>query len=335
MKLIELNKKQLNIFLTEQNRAQFLQSWEWGKFQEENGFSMFRYGVEEEGKLVAVISLIKKKLFGGWNYFYAPRMSEPKVKSQKSKVLEFLFDEIEKLAKKEKCLFLRYEPNELILKSKILNLKSIDLQPAKTLMLDLSKSEEELLAGMHQKTRYNIRLAEKKGVEIINGQIKDFDEFWKLISQTGNRDGFRLHNKEYYRKMLSSLSQVKYGNNTLEVKLFLAKYQNKILSANIVTFFGDTVTYLHGASSNEDRNIMAPYLIQWEVIKKVRELGYKYYDFYGVDEKKWPGVTKFKNGFCIKNLENCEISYPGTYDLVFSKMWYNVYKILRRIRRLF
>ena len=105
--------------------------------------------------------------------------------------------------------------------------------------------------------------------------------------------------------------------------------ERKIIAGNIVSFFGNTATYVHGASSNEYRNVMAPYLLQWEVIKIVQEKGYKYYDFYGIDEKKWPGVTRFKLGFSGNIVE-----YPGTFDLAFDNLWYNMYKVLRKIRRL-
>jgi len=186
-------------------------------------------------------------------------------------------------------------------------------------MLDLKKSKEELLSDMHQKTRYNIRLAKKKGVEIIEGGADDFDDFWNLINKTADRDRFRIHTKEYYKKMLS----VDF------VKIFFAKFAGKIIATGIFSFYGDTVTYMHGASDNEHRNVMAPYLLQWELITRAKEKGFKYYDFYGIDDKKWPGVTRFKKGF-----GGFEKRYPGTFDMVFSQIWYNVYNILRKIKRL-
>ena len=368
MKLIELNKEKLDNFLANQDKSQFLQSFEWGEFQEKTGLEVFRYGVEENEELVAVVSLIKKNLGIGKSYFYAPRgvvFSHKVIKAKVARlpdgqesVYNFLFNEIEKIAKKENCIFLRFEPHR---KSKVARLpdgqesrkskviKTIDLQPAKTLMLDLGKSEEELLQDMHQKTRYNIRLAEKKGVEVVEVDYPPrpdghpsregnlFEEFWKLMSQTGGRDGFRLHSKNYYKKMLDESKVYKVESRKSEVdlsiKLFLAKYQGEVIAGNIISFFGDTVTYMHGASSNEYRNVMAPYILQWEVIKAAKEKGYKYYDFFGIDKDKWPGVTRFKEGFCVKNLEKCQVTYPGTFDLVFSKVWYNAYNILRRIRR--
>jgi len=354
MKLIEINRENLNDFLAGQEHSVFLQSYDWGEFQNDAGFEVFRFGVEDEGELLAVISLIKKKLFANFNYFYAqkgPVVGRKVIKSKVESVYRFLFSEIRKMAKREKCIFLRFEPDFPI--SQFPNFpifKSIDLQPAKTLILDLSKDEKDLLADMHQKTRYNIRLAEKKGVEITEALENDFEEFWKLMEETNKRDGFRLHSKEYYYKMLNFNKNTSRNKPThrqadtdinkleiknLKLKLFLAKYKEKIVSANIISFFGDTVTYMHGASSNENRNVMAPYLLQWEIIKKAKNLGYEYYDFFGIDEKKWPGVTRYKKGFCEKNQEKHLMDYPGTYDLAFGEAWYGVYKVLRKLRRKF
>ena len=115
------------------------------------------------------------------------------------------------------------------------------------------------------------------------------------------------------------------GNKGM-VKLFLAKYQNKIIAANLICFFGQTATYLHGASDYNFRQIMASHLLQWQAICQVKSQGLKYYDFYGIDEKKWPGVTRFNKGFTGQ-----EITYPGAFDLVFQPGWYKIYNLARRV----
>jgi lipid II:glycine glycyltransferase (peptidoglycan interpeptide bridge formation enzyme) len=196
--------------------------------------------------------------------------------------------------------------------------RSLDVQVSKTIILDLSKTEDKLLKEMHQKTRYNIRLAEKKGVKIREAAEGEFEKFWELMSQTVNRDGFRLHEKDYYEKMIEVDG----------VKLFLGEAENKILCSGIFSFFGDTAVYLHGASSNENRELMAPHILQWELARRAKALGFKYYDFFGVDEKKWPGVTRFKRGFGGK-----EVNYPGTFDVIFDIFKYDGYKVLRFVRR--
>ena len=326
------NKEQLNSFVREQRHSQFLQSWEWGEFQKKVAGSVLRLGIQENGQLIAVATIIKKLLPMGKSYFYCPR--GPIARNWKLEIRNLLFGKISELAKKEKVIFLRFEPL-LDIKSQISNFKfqiskTIDVQPSRTLIMDLSKSEEELLQNMHQKTRYNIRLAERKGARVIEGNIGYFKNFWQLTSETSQRDKFRLHSRNYYHKMLEIDKNF--------IKLFAAEYSasansgqdKKMIAANIISFFGDTVTYLHGASSNEYRNVMAPHLLQWYCIKLAKERGYKYYDFSGIDENKWPGLTRFKKSFGGE-----EVQGLGTFDLIFNKKWYSIYRFVRELRRKF
>jgi len=318
MKIIELTKKdQLNDFVLSQKHNQLLQSWEWGEFQKKFGNKIFRFGLEREGQIKFALQLIKKSLPFGKAYFYAPRVV---VKNLSEEELKFFFNKIDILAKKENIIFLRYELTGLkIQNSKFKILKTIDIQAKKTLILGISGSEEEILNSMHQKTRYNIRLAKKRGVMVREGSENDFENFWKIMEETSARDGFRLHSKNYYQEM------IKLEN----VKLLIAEYEDKIIAGVILSFFGDMGSYIHGASANEYRNMMAPHVLQWEAIRLSRTKGCDYYDFNGIDEKKWPGVTKFKIGFGGETIE-----YPGTFDLVFSYLWYNIYKVVRKIRRI-
>jgi lipid II:glycine glycyltransferase (peptidoglycan interpeptide bridge formation enzyme) len=335
MKLIEItDKNKWNEFVGAQPRAEFLQSFEWGEFQKKVEGKIMRFGVEENGELVAAVTLVEKSLPLGMKYFYAPRgpITISDLRFPISDLYNFLFLEIKKIAKKEKFIFLRFEPKE---QSQTLNLKfqiskSIDIQVGKTIILDLALSEEDLLKKMHQKTRYNIRLAEKKGVKIREAGIGEFEKFWSLMSDTVNRDGFRLHSKNYYEKMLSlggNFSKLFFGF----VPSSLGEgggLNGEIICAGIFCFFGDTAVYLHGASSSKNREVMAPHLLQWELIKKAKALGCKYYDFSGIDEKKYPGVTRFKRGF-----SGVEVNYPGTFDVIFNKTKYKIYNFLRIIRR--
>jgi len=362
MQIINItDKKKLNDFVGSEDQAQFLQSWEWGEFQREVSGFVRRIGVEDGGQLLASAKLVKKQLPMGRNYFYCGRgpiltskkleinpitqlvgvltkqaeSSSTKINKKKEEVINLLFNDIKRLAEEEGVMFLRFEPVwkssafRIFTEGEIIHrlidwklIKTIDVQPSKTLILDLSLPEEELLKQMHQKTRYNIRLAEKKGIKIVEAGMERFEEFWQLLVSTGDRDEFNLHGRSYYQAMLKRDSSF--------VKLFFAEYQGKPLVGNLVVFFGDTATYIHGGSSNDNREAMAPYAIQWHNIKLAKQLGYKYYDFHGIDETKWPGVTRFKMGF----VEN-EVNYPGTFDLVFDQGWYNIYKMVRKVRRTF
>ncbi len=195
--------------------------------------------------------------------------------------------------------------------------KTKDVQPSKTLILTLAGPEEEILARMHSKTRYNIRLAQKHGVKVSTSN--DIEIFLFLLHQTTKRDKFKAHADEYYRHLLSLGPSF--------VKLYFAEYKNKILAANMMVFFGKTVTYLHGASSNQHRPVMAPHFLHWSIISQVKKDGYAYYDFWGISQKKWPSLTCFKKSFGGR-----VVDYPGTYDLVLDKKWYFLYKIGKFIK---
>jgi peptidoglycan pentaglycine glycine transferase (the first glycine) len=317
MKIIEINDKNtLNGFIAA-NHGSFLQSWESGELHTAAGFRVFRLGLEEAGELVAAATLIKKPIGLGLGYYYCPKGPIVKATNHKKQASKVLIDHIRDLANKENCVFLRFEPALAPELDGCMVERTIDVQPSRTIILDLSRSEDELLADMHHKTRYNIRLAGKKGVEIRTGK-EDLPAFLGLVSQTAERDGFRLHSPRHYER-LSDLSFM---------MIYSAVYEGKVIAANMVSFFGGTATYVHGASGNEHRNLMAPFLLQWQAIRDAKAKGLSHYDFYGIDEAKWPGVTRFKRGFGGE-----EKVFPGTFDLVFDRIIYGGYKWLRTIRR--
>lgn len=314
----------------------FLQSWEWLDFQKIVGHKTHRLGlIDENGELQAIAGVIENVLLLGKKYLYCPRGP---ITNQKLNIKNqnLLIEKIKKIAKNEKAFFIRIEPIDQNLKSAILNLefkKTSPIQPECTLVLDLTNSEEQLLAAMHPKTRYNIRLAMRHGVTIhrtrsTNQEMlkEDFEIFWKLLLKTAKRDGFRTHPKNYYWQMLNVLAPHPKASPAPNAVLYHAKYQGKILATNLVMFFGDTATYLHGASSDEYRNVMAPHLLHWQIICEAKRLGFKYYDFWGSDEIKWPGITRFKKSF-----GGFEISYPGTFDLPLQKNWYKIYCLAKKI----
>lgn len=310
-------------FLNNFSEAGFLHSFEWGRINKPAKYLVL-IG-DDEQVLAAAILLEKRALV--WKYFYSPRsplFADNITNEQKKDCLIFLSDFL--ATNYKNYLFWRLEPEIDLndLKKCISNnfVKTIDLQPAKTLYLDLRFSENNLLAAMHSKTRYNIRLSEKKNLIIREAEKNEFNDFWKLMKETGSRDAFGVHNKNHYQKILD--------NSNNKFKLYVAVWNNKIIAAGIFSFIGETVTYLHGASSSANRNLMAPYALHWFLIRLAKKLGFLKYDFYGIDENKWPGVTRFKNGFggIIKE-------YAGTFDFVINSSYYNLYKKFRAIRRKF
>ncbi len=324
VKIIQINDKtRLDNFIGGQKHSQFLQSWEWGEFQQKVSGLVWRIGVEnDQGELVAAAKIIKKTLPMGKSYFYCGRGPEFKGGNWNDEAGKLLFGEMARLAAEEQIMFLRFDPTFSVTDLDFEAVKTQDVQPSTTLVLDLDKSEEDLLKEMHQKTRYNIKLAEKKGVKIIEGDADRFEDFWGLMAQTSDRDEFSTHGRSYYQAMLTLPKEF--------LKLFFAEYQGKPLVGNIMVFFGDTASYIHGGSASENREVMAPHLLQWHTIRMAKQLGFRFYDFYGISEHRWPGVTRFKQGFGGR-----EINYPGTFDVVYDESWYSIYKMVRKVRRSF
>lgn len=289
--------------------------------------------LDQEDSVLAASLFVEKEInllpFFSFKYLYSPRgplFKEALSLEQKKEIFFFL---IKNLKENFKVCFFRFEADKdfSVIATGDKNFKkSINLQPAKTLMIDLKKNEDEILSEMHQKTRYNIKLAKRKGVEIVEANNlsleKNFNDFWQLMKKTASRDSFNLHPKEHYRNLLLSNKEV--------FRLFFAEYKGNRIASGIFSFFSDKVSYLHGASDNSYRNLMSPQLLQFELIKIAKKEGYKFYDFYGIDEFKWPGVTRFKLGF-----GGFVFNYAGTYDFVFKPFRYYVYKILRTLRRFF
>lgn len=210
----------------------------------------------------------------------------------------------------------------------------VDIQPPDTVVLDIRASEDSLLAAMHKKTRYNIRLAEKKGIRVEILPYKSNINLWfELYRETSVRDKISIHSADYYKKLFE-LSETWPGKSP-ELFLLGAFYNNKLLAGNIVSFYGDTATYLYGASSNEHRNLMPTYLLQWQAIKMAKEAGLSYYDLYGIPPEPDPahpmyGLYRFKTGFGGRIVRRA-----GCYDLPVKKTGYTIYKLAENARQLY
>lgn len=214
----------------------------------------------------------------------------------------------------------------------------VDIQPPDSTLINLLDSEEEILEKMKSKWRYNIRLAEKKGViiEKIDGSNEKLSEyidiFYELYKTTAERDGIGIHSKSYYLDLLKQSSeQIKEGKDVPLVSLYFARHEEDYL-ASIITLFSKTESvYLYGCSSNVKRNYMPSYLLQWNAIKGAKSYGSSYYDMYGIpptDDDKHPmhGLYLFKTGFGGKNIHR-----PGSFDVPIS-LFYSVYNLIEKFR---
>ena len=338
---------------------------------------------EKTSKIVAGTILIKHTLPNEkYCWLYSPRgpllsYDQPsKAKDQ----LKILTKKIRQIAKEEKAIFYRADPlihntrhNKNTLKFPKFQFSHGGFQPKDTLILDLNQTQEDILKQMKQKGRYNIRLAHKKNVkvvEVIPPALKSnkktielvqtfqnqVESYFKLLQETLERDRFYGHRLSFYKNMVEKLSP---ESNSLTkenlkkelkhsyAKLYLAEYTPKethktqYIAGIIVTFFKDTAIYYYGASSNEYRNVVAPYALQWHAIKEAKSIGCKEFDFLGIAPQKgkdklgpknhpWRGVTAFKLKF-----GGTHIHYLPAQELIFKPLLYILYKIVKFLRKIF
>lgn len=326
IEFIQGEKKEFwNDFLIK-NKGSFLQSFEWGEFQKNLSKKIFRIAVRKNNTLLLSAQLIKENIFFK-NYFYlpyGPTFNSNNSLEENSQSFNYFLEEIRNIAKKEGVIFLRIEPIFFLPEPAGFNFQDPvkRVQPQKTLVLKIDKSEQELLMGFQKRTRYNIKLAEKKGVKIkISDRYSDI--FYKLLTKTKERQKFRSYPKDYYKKLLNS------QGNSFKTELFLAEYQGKIIAASIIIFFSQRVISLHSGFDYQYRELKAPYLLRWKTILEGKRRGCQEFDMGGIDEKKWPGVTYLKKSFGGQEFE-----YGPGKEIIFNNKWYNFYKILRPIYRI-
>ncbi|RIK30672.1 MAG: methicillin resistance protein [Anaerolineae bacterium] len=282
-----------NQFLNGHPNAHLLQTGEWGELKSAFGWKPVRVISENVG-----VQILFRKLPLGFTIGYIP----------KANLAESLWREIDSVCKQHRAIFLKVEPdlwNDQKRETWNLKLETSphNIQPPRTIIVDLTSDEETILARMKQKTRYNIRLAEKKGVTVRAWD--DIESFHKMMLVTGGRDGFGVHSLEYYRRAY----ELFHPKGMCEI--LVAEYEGKPLAALFVARNGNRAYYLYGASTDEERNRMPTYLLQWEAMKWAKSRGCDEYDLWGVPDEDeatlesnfesrhdglW-GVYRFKRGF--------------------------------------
>jgi len=338
------NKDNWNNFIRKNVKpASFLQSWDWGCFNtDELGNNISRVALIENNDLVMAGMTIEKDLPFGRSFLYCPRglvwaKEYMEIRAQ-------AYGDIMKdltINYKDK-VFLRvcppYEYKDYLegfvkrlnfIRPKIL-IKT--KEPDSTWVLDLDKEEKEIMSGMHHKTRYNIRLADKRGVNVRQSNKdslnRDIGIFWDLIQETVSRDKIKSYSRYYYDKFIKYFFD---DDKDMMIRLYIAEFENEPLAAAVVVYFGNTATYLYGASSSSKRNLMPNYLLQWHAIRQARKAGMTLYDFWGISDmdRFWSGITRFKKGFGGRM-----IRFLGSWDYVLEDEWYCIFRLLKMVRRI-
>ncbi|PWH19175.1 MAG: hypothetical protein DDG59_03980 [Anaerolineae bacterium] len=332
-------------FLAQHPQAHLLQSSAWGKFKEQFGWDVYHLIDQEWGAQVLV-----KNVFGILRFAYIPkgpvggqdRLADWLTQQNQEAFSHSILAQLRAFCHQQQVAFVKVEP-DILLENQMdsqdcpvgFEISSHAIQPLRTILIDIKAEETEILARMKQKTRYNIRLAERKGVVVR--AAKDIDLFYQMMQTTGHRDGFAVHSYAYYEKVYRSFSEL--GQS----ELLIAYYRDTPIAGLMVFCQGERAFYFYGASRDEHREVMAPYLLQWNAILWAKKRGCTLYDLWGVpdydeaeleqhfEQRKgglW-GVYRFKRGFGGR-----VVRYAGPYDFVNSRWLYWLYRLYFKRREL-
>jgi peptidoglycan pentaglycine glycine transferase (the first glycine) len=334
LRLTEEHQQQYSDFVAANSSGSFLQSWAWGEFQTEHGKTAIRYGVFDSddnapASLIATVQLFHTKvpkLPGSYLYApYGPLVAAELLNSGEESVREIIAALLGKIKTDfAKAWFIRFEPkDELPIDGK----PSVHIQPGSTLITDLSISEEDLLAGMHPKTRYNIKVAAKHNI-MVKQNLTNADAI-ALLTGTSKRQGYKSHPAAYYEQLLSYFSNN--ANADCKLQLYEAFDGEVCIASAIMVDHGTTRTYLFGGSDNSKRNLMAPYALHWQAISDAKANGQTTYDWWGAETATGatPGFVQFKLRW-----GGTQQFYAGARDIVMNSRWYFAYTALRKVNRL-
>ncbi len=323
--LTERDRSAWNDFVSSSPHGSILQSWEWGEIKAGPAWQPVRLALFEDGSIKAGISILKRRLPLGRSLFYAPR--GPVVDFSDEKMLDALLLQVAMQAKKDGALALKIDPEipeggrvENILKNRGFLKKKKQVQPRATFYVDLTLGLEELLMTFEEKTRYNIRLSEKKGVTVKEENTSEgVETFYKIYQETASREKFLIHPLSYYRKIKDILVDKGLAS------IFIAYHEGNPIGAVFVFRFGKKAWYMYGASVSDGRNVMPNHALHWHVIKWAKEKGCTTYDLWGIPSnpnEKHPlwGVYRFKKGFSGKL-----VKYIGVYDFPFDPVLYHIF----------
>lgn len=311
------------------------QTWAWGDFLISQGHTVNRLGVFDQNKLVSAYSV---------NFHRIPRLNYTiGVLQRGPQIDQEMLNNIEKISQKENAIFVKIEPNTIykthpkdgVSKTvgQVPDLKHLYVSPKSNFyphshMIDLSKSVDDLLASMHSKTRYNIKIANRYQVEVTedNSQI-GFNQYLDLLFETTKRQGFYLHSRSYHQDLYQHLK------DTGMVHILLARYQGELLTAMMFLSTGKYFYYPYGASLDKNRQVMASTLTMWEAVKLGKSLGCTTFDMWGSlppDAKPTDrgfGFHRFKEGFGGQLVE-----FTGSFDYVLNPSLYKIYNLVDKYR---
>ena len=299
-------------------QGHLLQSWAWGEFKSRFGWRALRVAVEDGGELVAGAQILLRRL----PYrclAYVPK--GPCLDPSNEKHVDLLWTAVHRVARAHGAIALKVEPecedgaDDGWLLGQGFRPSTQTIQPRRTIIVDLDEDDDRILARMKSMTRYNVRLASRRGIEVCPGSEADLSKFYDLMKVTGQRDRFAVHSAEYYRTAWQLLADRGHG------VLLVARYGDELVAGIMVFSFGSSAYYFYGASANEHRNRMPNHALQWAAMRWAKERGCRHYDLWGIPDVEpgsptaaLTGVQRFKEGFGGR-----VVRYIGAYDRVYSR----------------
>jgi lipid II:glycine glycyltransferase (peptidoglycan interpeptide bridge formation enzyme) len=325
-------------FVAQHPNGSVLQTTRWAQLKNHFGWSSHRVWLRRDDKLVAGAQvLFRSAALGMGRIAYVPH--GPLVNWDDEEQVEVLLNQMDVSAYEHRAGMLKMEPLlwqrempqerwQALCERFDCNPDTDTIQPPRTLLVNLEPSEEDILMAMKSKTRYNIRLAGRKGVTVRQGTMDDIPMFSRMMQVTGERDEFSVHEPTYYKTAYEIFAPE-------HAAMLIAEYEDQPLAALMVFALGDTAYYLYGASSNEERQRMPTYALQWEAMRWAKARGCTQYDLWGVPDYPeetleeqftergdglW-GVYRFKRGFGGELHRTV-----GAADRVYNKLLYRLYK---------
>lgn len=316
-------------FLERTSQTGFMQSSWWADFRLTAGYEHFATILKSRNEIIGGAVIMKFSYTEDCCFYYIPDGPViPENKPIREEVFRSILNAIDDRRIKEEQIVshLRIEPRWKNLPKfaadflPVIPFSDPYVEPRNTLYINLTFHEEVILAQMKPKGRYNIRVAQKHGVTVIEDMSeRGLTDFINLYCSMTERQGIEAKPNEYFQIMFSLLESLNKGS------IYFAEYKGKRIAAAIVIYFGNMVTYFFGASSAEHRNVMAPYLLHFEIMCKTKKLGYKVYDFWGIAplnemDHPWRGISIFKRKFGGE-----EVKFVQTLDYIYNKNAYEIY----------
>ncbi|MDR1957243.1 MAG: peptidoglycan bridge formation glycyltransferase FemA/FemB family protein [Treponema sp.] len=326
----------------------FLQSGFWGSFKARFGWNARSFLADwGEGGTLPLL-LIRRRLAPHFSFAYVPWGPElpeafPPEDEARNQALRELAGALRSFLP-EDTAFIRFDPPWYTEGPETappeiyppFSPAGADIQPADTVTVDLSAAEEAILQGMKPKWRYNIHLAQRKGVQVRQAGEAELGRFYELLQETAKRDGIAIHGSDYYRTLFShyrDYAQEGQDRRGMDLRLYLAEHTGDLIAAVVVLFRGKSGVYLYGASSDHKRNLMATYALQWQAMRDAKTLGCREYDFFGIPPREDPahpmaGLYRFKTGFGGRIRHR-----PGSWDYTYRPLATRFFTALESARK--